>query len=355
MQSHRSKPTIVSPQPVERTVSVPPIWRSKYKIRRRPTKTRGVAIDLEYWYHGDRLRPTLGYDLTDDEIDKAAAMMVLKIQDGGTGCQNKAPSRAGMTMAAFKSAYLDELRERRVADIGRADKVIDTFLVPHFTMPFGGIRYSHGQEYIKSRRAAHPQPSDGTIAREWSILNSLLNFAVQVGELDANPLSGITAPMSGARDRMPEPAEIVNIYEQATDRLRRAACVAMNTGLRGEKVWMIRRSMIISKPDGPWLELPPPRSKKKGNPTLLPLNRYAYAALTEGEDLEPGQRVFAEWAAPGALSKAWARAAEAAECGSPVSRPPSLVFIHIRRPRRGRRRGGGSSGSGKASNGPSGS
>jgi integrase len=185
-----------------------------------------------------------------------------------------------MTMAAFKPAYLDELRERQVADIHRAEKVIDTYLIPHFTMAFGNIRYSDGQEYIKKRRADNPCPSDGTIAREWAILNSLLNFAVKVDELDANPLSGITAPVSGARDRMPKPAEIAKIYEQATDRLRRAVCVAMNTGLRGEKVWMIRPSMVVQKTDGLWLELPPPRSKKKGNPLLLPLNRHAISALT---------------------------------------------------------------------------
>lgn len=41
----------------------PQLRRSKYKIRRRSTKTRGVAIDMEYWFKGERYRPTLGYDL----------------------------------------------------------------------------------------------------------------------------------------------------------------------------------------------------------------------------------------------------------------------------------------------------
>ncbi|MDO9117574.1 MAG: hypothetical protein Q7U39_06430, partial [Nitrospira sp.] len=293
----------------------PQLQRSKYKIRRRPTKTRGIAIDMEYWYRGERYRPTLGYDLSVDAIDKAASEMVVKIQNGTASGQIATPPRGGMTMAEFKPAYLYELRERQVADIHRAEKVTDTYLIPHFTMPFGDLRYSDGQEYIKKRRAANPRPSDGTIAREWSILNSLLNFAAQVGEIPSNPLSAITAPVSGARDRMPEPEEIAKIFELATARLRRAACVGMNTGLRGEKIWIIRRSMIVSRTDGPWLELPPPRSKKKGNPTLLPLNRHAYAALMEGEDIELESRVFEEWSAPGALSKAWARAAEAAECG----------------------------------------
>ncbi len=306
--------TFSSKSPVS-TLPTKAVRRSKYKIRRRPTKTRGIAIDLEYWFKGERFRPTLGYDMADDEIDKAAAEMVLKIQEGPAKSAEERTSHDGMTMAEFKPAYLDELRERRIADIHRAEKVIDTYLIPHFTMSFGDIRYSDGQEYIKKRRAANPRPSDGTIAREWSILNSLLNFAAQVGELPSNPLSGITAPVSAARDRLPTSEEIAAIAQIATDRLRRAACVAMNTGLRGEKVWMIRPNMIVSKADGHWLELPPPRSKKKGNPTLLPLNRHAYAALTEGVETDPEDRVFREWSAPGALSKAWARAAEAAGCG----------------------------------------
>jgi integrase len=45
------------------------------------------------------------------------------------------------------------------------------------------------------------------------------------------------------------------------------------------------------------------------------LNPHAYAALTDEVETEPEERVFAEWSAPGALSKAWARAAETAGCG----------------------------------------
>ncbi|MDR4474934.1 MAG: tyrosine-type recombinase/integrase [Nitrospira sp.] len=304
-----------TPKSAVKTISIQTVQRSKYKIRRRPTKTRGIAIDLEYWYKGDRFRPTLGYDLTNDAIDTAAAEMVLKIQSGTADQVQERHAAGSMTMADFKAAYLDELRERRVADIHRAEKVIDTYLIVHFTMPLRKIRYSDGQGYIKQRRAANPQPSDGTIAREWSILNSFLNFAAHVGELDANPLSGITAPTSGARNRLPTPEEMAAIAQHATGRLKRAACVAMNTGLRCEKVWMIRPTMIVHETDGPWLELPAPRSKKKGNPTRLPLNAHAYEALTSEEGKEPDERIFHEWAAPGALSKAWARAAEDTGCG----------------------------------------
>ncbi len=352
MTSRRPKPTLppASASPANATRVEPPLQRSKYKIRRRPTKTRGVAIDLEYWFRGERYRPTLGYDLSADAIDKAASEMVLKIHNEADSGALAPPSRGGMAMAAFKPAYLDELRERQVADIHRAEKVIDTYLIPHFTMPFGDLRYSDGQEYIKKRRAANPRPSDGTIAREWSILNSLLNFAAQVGEIPSNPLSAITAPVSGARDRMPEPEEIAKIFELATARLRRAACVGMNTGLRGEKVWIIRRSMIVSKTDGPWLELPPPRSKKKGNPTLLPLNRHAYVALMEGG----GNRARASGVrrvvcTRGTVEGVGARRGGRRVWRPAIPRPAPLVFLHAGGPWGRRRRRGRAQGSGQAS------
>lgn len=82
MKSRLSKLSTDPAKAVARVPRTKPIRRSKYKIRRRPTKTHGIAIDLEYWYKGERFRPTLGYDLSDDEIDKAAAEMVLKIQEG---------------------------------------------------------------------------------------------------------------------------------------------------------------------------------------------------------------------------------------------------------------------------------
>jgi integrase len=194
---------------------------------------------------------------------------------------------AGTTIMDLKPHYLVDLKERGVG-------------------PLDEISYKDGQAYFAKRRAT--EAADETIAREWSVLHSLLNFAVKVGELPANPLQGVTTPKSGARNRMPTPGGYANIAAIATDRLRRAATLAMNCGLREEKVWAIKASSILLKADGPWLELPAPRSKKKGNPLLIPLNRYAYAALTIGDKHDRDERIFSEWSDKGALSKAWARA-----------------------------------------------
>lgn len=277
-------------------------------IRHRRTK-KGVASDLDFWWKKGRYRPTLGYDLDPAEEIIAAGKMIERIKAGQL---NGAVTRTGgATIADFKQSYLAELKERGVVDLRRPERAIDAYLAPAFPQAMQDIVYSEGQAYIANRRKEGA--SDGTIAREWTILLSLMNFAAKVGEIPANPLQGVTAPKSGARDRMPTAAELTQIFSVATDRLRRAATVAMNCGLREEKVWAIRPSWILQKADGPWLQLPPPRSKKKGNPTLLPLNRFAYAALTAGESSPNDERVFNEWADKHALGKAWSRATDAVE------------------------------------------
>ncbi|MDP3092840.1 MAG: tyrosine-type recombinase/integrase [Nitrospira sp.] len=277
-------------------------------IRHRTTK-KGLASDLDFWWKKGRYRPTLGYDLDPAEEMIEAGKMIERIKTGqlNGGCTRS----GGTTMADFQASYLSELKERGVLDLKRPERVLETYLVPAFPQPMRDISYSDGQAYIAKRRKKGA--SDGTIAREWTILLSLMNFAAKVGEIPANPLQGVSAPKSGVRDRMPTAEEIARIFAVATDRLQRAAMVAMNCGLREEKVWAIRPSWIVQKADGPWLQLPPARSKKKGNPTLLPLNRFAYAALTAGEPSPNDDRVFYEWSDKHALGKAWSRATDAAE------------------------------------------
>jgi len=276
-------------------------------IRHRNTK-KGRASDLDFWWKKARYRPTLGYDLDPAQEIIEAGKMIERIKAGQL---NGAVTRTGgATIADFKKSYLAELRERGVIDLRRPERAIDTYLSPAFPQAMQDIAYTDGQAYIAKRRKEGA--SDGPIAREWSILLSLMNFAAKVGEIPVNPLQGVTAPKSGARNRMPTGGEISKIFSVATDRLQRAAKVAMNCGLREEKVWAIRPSWILQKDDGPWLQVPPPRSKKKGNPTLLPLNRFAYAALTATEPSPNDERIFDEWSDKHALGKAWSRATDAA-------------------------------------------
>lgn len=277
-------------------------------IRHRTTK-KGLASDMDFWWKKARYRPTLGYDLDPAQEMIEAGKMIERIKTGQLN--GGLTPTGGTTMADFQASYLSELKERGVVDLNRPERVLETYLIPAFPQALQDIKYSDGQAYIAKRRK--DGAADGTIAREWTILLSVMNFAVKVDQIKTNPLQGITAPKSGARDRMPTAGEVSQIYSVATDRLRRAATVAMNCGLREEKVWAIRPSWIVQKADGPWLQLPAPRSKKKGNPTLLPLNRFAYAALTAGEPSQNDERVFNEWSDKHALGKAWSRVTDAAE------------------------------------------
>lgn len=276
-------------------------------IRHRNTK-KGVASDLDFWWKKARYRPCLGYNLDPAQEIMEAGKMIERIKAGQL---NGAVTRTGgATIADFKASYLAELKERGVLDLNRPERVIESYLISAFPQPMQDISYSDGQAYIAKRRK--DGASDGTIAREWTILLSLMNFAVKVDEISVNPLQGVTAPKSGARNRMPSAGEISQIFSVATDRLRRAATVALNCGLREEKVWAIRPSWIVQKDDGPWLQLPPPRSNKKGNPTMLPLNRCAYAALTATAPSPNDERIFTDWSDKHALGKAWSRATDAA-------------------------------------------
>jgi len=289
-------------------------------IRHRHTK-KGVASDLDFWWQKARYRPCLGISLDSAQEVIAAGRAVALIKSGllNTG---SAPLLGGETIASFTPSYMIELRAREVVDLVRPEKIIETHLVPSFPQPMSSITFQEGQAYIAQRRAAGA--ADGTIGREWNVLLSILTCAVRNHVLKSNPLSGVTPPKSGVRERMPTAVELVSIEAVSSEYLWRAAVVAMHCGLREEKLWAIRGSWIVQKPDGPWLQLPPPRSKKKGNPTWLPLNRFAYAALAAGLPASPDGRVFTVWADKHALGKAWARATDSA-------RVEDLNFHDLRR------------------------
>lgn len=277
-------------------------------IRHRRTK-KGVVSDLDFWWQKGRYRPCLGISLDAAQEVIEAGRMVALIKSGllNTVC---APQLGGETIASFTPSYMIELRAREVVDLVRPEKIIETHLVPSFPQPMSSISFQDGQAYIAQRRAAGA--ADGTIGREWNVLLSILTCAVRNQVLKSNPLSGVTPPKSGVRDRMPTAIELVSVEAVSSEYLWRAAVVAMNCGLREEKLWAIRASWIVQKPDGPWLQLPPPRSKKKGNPTWLPLNRFAYAALIAELSASHDGRVFTVWADKHALGKAWARATNSA-------------------------------------------
>lgn len=130
-------------------------------------------------------------------------------------------------------------------------------------------------------RRQQAEASAGTIRREFQVLNRLLSFAVKYDKLDKNRLQEVELPEAAKRPHVAEPDDLEarhNVKGEAVSELWLIILVAVNTGLREEKILAINRTWIRKKEDGYWLALPPPATRLKGNPTEIPLNRTAVSA-----------------------------------------------------------------------------
>ena len=267
------------------------------KIHTRPTKSQGTAFDLYYKWKGKRYRPLLGYDLSKEEAERRALAMVMKIQSGESA---PAPQRTSSpTLKTFLPVYWQAMKIKNRLDLRRPEIVIESHLLPRFgDRPLGSLTAEDGQNYIASRLEAKAAP--WTIRREWNVFMRILNLAVDFDKLDKNRLRRVQLPDVANRDRVATDEELQAIQKIAPRELWRIALVALQTGLREAKLLDIDRSWIKLRDDGPWLILPPARSRLKGTPREIPLNRIALHALKEDVPcLE--DRLFRRWS-PEALT-----------------------------------------------------
>ena len=75
----------------------------KFRIMTRQTKRHGLAFDLYIRWKGVRYRPLLGYNLTSEEAQQAALLMLQKIQSGHRvqEAQEQIATLAGWSMNAM--------------------------------------------------------------------------------------------------------------------------------------------------------------------------------------------------------------------------------------------------------------
>ena len=265
-------------------------------ITRTPSP-HGLRSILTYWYQGIRYRPTLGCDLTADQERREALVQIQRIHD----LVHRAPAVDGMTFQAFVPTYLKRMRIKGRTGIHRNQKIIEQHLVPFFgAMRIRDIRLAHGENYIEQRQhhidvAGNRTVADGTIERECSVLSAIINLAVEHEHVERNRLRTMPVPTGSKRERVASPEELGLLLGRASDPLRRAIVVAINTGLRQNRVWAIEQAWIKPADDGPWLHLPDAMTKTKGNPRRVPINRLAADALTIGiRHIEP-RRIFCNW------------------------------------------------------------
>jgi integrase len=208
------------------------------------------------------------------------------------------PGNAPQTLRDMIPIYEAKFKSEKKIDWKRSKGIIDKHLIPFFgDKRLSEFRDSDGDAYINSRKAA--SAADGTVNREFRILMRLLNLAVKNKGLASNDLKR-TLLEENERTRVATPEElkrIVNNKENNT--LRRAAIVALNTGLRRGAVLSIKKSWIKHNPDGPWLLMPASKSKNKTTPKSVPLNQLAYAALMDSDEdrcfNETGENFTNKW------------------------------------------------------------
>lgn len=273
------------------------------KIDHKPC-LMGLRSRLDYHYQGIRYRPTLGYNLTPDQERREALTVIQQIHDQ----VHQASAVDGLTFAAFIPTYLKRMRIKGRTGIARNQKLIEQHLVPFFgRLSLREIRLSHGEDYIDHRQrlvdlAGARTVADGTIERECAVLSAIINLAVEHEHVERNRLRAMPVPQGIKRERVATRDELRSLLGKASPPLRRAIVLAINIGLRQGKLVAIEQGWIRSAPDGPWLHLPAPTTRTKGNPPKIPINMMAADALTVGVVYLQRKRIFDNWSRPTSLS-----------------------------------------------------
>jgi integrase len=260
-------------------------------INRTPT-VRGQRSVLTYWYRRHRYRPVLGYNLTSDQEREEAHRVIALIHQHG----DRPPDINRITFASFIPFYLQRLSAKRATDasIRRNTSIIVTHLVPFFgESRLQDLRLMAGDGYIQERRVAGA--AEGTIERECAVLCAILNYAVDCDYLQKNPFKRMAVPQGHKRSRTINQEDLDALAAVAFPQLWRAIIVALNTGLREQRIVDIDQAWISICEDGPWLFVPKARTKHKNNPAKVPLNRLAAEALQLNVTYLHGKRIFDNW------------------------------------------------------------
>jgi len=279
----------------------------KVSIKTRMTKRHGLAYDLYYKWKGQRNRPLLGYNLSNEEAERRASDMVRKIQAGKQ--PTSSTDKPVTTLRDILPIYRQILEVKTRVDQARPHGILENHLLPRFgDRPIDSLTAQDGLAYVLDRQ--RKGAAAGTIRREWQVLIRILNLAVRYDKLDLNRLKTVELPEANIRTRTAEVDELLAIHKAAQQttagrELWRIAVVAVQTGLRESKVLSIDRSWIRERQDGFWLALPPAPSRLKGTPAEIPLNRIALAAMAGEIPSLANSRVFRHWQNVRAFKRYW--------------------------------------------------
>src|SRR5262249_26967475 len=160
-----------------------------------------------YRWKGNRYRPLLGYDLTNEQVEQAAIAMIAKIQ--AQAFQTSTPCRQ-RTVRDLVPLFWESFTVKKRVDRVRPRGILDNHLLPAFgnrALPL--LTPKDGLDYIVKRQ--QQAASAGTIRREWQVFMRLLNLAVRYDWLEKNRLKAVELPDADRRNRVATPIELEGI------------------------------------------------------------------------------------------------------------------------------------------------
>lgn len=137
------------------------------------------------------------------------------------------------------------------------------------------------------------------------------NLAVDMEALDKNRLRRLPIPQYVKRERVAAAWELLKLRGTASKDVWRLIMLALQLGLRQNKLIEIHEEWLVQRGDGWWLVPSPGQTRIKGVPKAVPLNALALESL-RGDVPRIGGRFFGQWKDGNSFKHRWDRTCERA-------------------------------------------
>ena len=273
-----------------------------FRIHRRPTKRKGVAVYLYVKINRKQERHLIGHDLTEEEANRLAHQ---KCCDIYSNIQRPVRVTQAFTLSDALKLYRQVSNLKNNTGGRRNESIAKNHFLPFFgpDRDLASLQSDDGFAYLAHRKGCAAQ---GTISLEWEFLMYLLNLAVNDEKIPRNRMKVIPVPRGDSRTRVATMEELEAIQAVAMPELWRFIMVASHVGLRQAMIMSIKDTWLSPQEDGWWLITPKPKTQIKRHPPKIPLNRVALAGLfPEGLNNPPQGRIFSNWKVTSSLRHLW--------------------------------------------------
>lgn len=258
-----------------------------YKLTKKILAGGRVSWSLDWrpiqGRNGLRVRPQLGYDLTEADARAKAEAFVRNYEREMAAPDHRRegdqPSPSRVVLADLLPLFWDTFDLAGRIDHKRPQQILDLHLLPFFKhQNVRELTYADGIAYQTLRK--QQGAAMGTIQREWTVLMRILNLAVLNQALPHNPFLAVPKPQGTRRQRVASTEELKALQSHTSEELWSLILMCLTTGLRLGNIFKLQKEWV--SPDGRWLMIPPARSLLKNHPQRVPLPSLAREALGVG-------------------------------------------------------------------------